>query len=306
VKILKRILTVVIVLIILYFLIAHLIKNWQNIPFGFLQFNIINLIISFVFLLITFLIFVEGWRGIIRKLGNTISFKNAFWIMSSSQIAKYVPGGIWFALGRVYLGKTERLKGEIIVLSVIIETGLTFLVGILLLLFSISFLEQKIFANFLFTIPIFFLFLIALYPPILNRLMNFALSILKKPTVKLHISYVQLLQLSIYFLGLWIAQIIGFYFLINAIYPIALSKIFNLAAAYTLSWMTGFVVIFAPGGLGVREGMMSLLLSPIFHTPLAIAISFIARVWITVFEIIIFFVGLVVKKAANRKKRNEI
>lgn len=302
-RIFKKFLIIIILLIIFSFLISNLIKNWQNIPFNSLRFNLINLIISFVLLCINFLIFVQGWRVIILKLGSNISFKNSFWIMSSSQIAKYVPGGIWFALGRVYLGKSEKLKEEIVALSVVVETGLTFLTGILVFLLSITLMEQKFITNFLFVIPIFFLFLIALYPPLLNKLTNFALRIFKKPAIHLDISFGQILQLSIYFLGLWFAQIIGFYFLINAIYPIALSKIFNLTAAYTLSWMTGFVVIFAPGGLGVREGMMTLLLSPILPTPLAIVMSFITRIWITIFEIVIFFVGLLIKKAGSKKVR---
>jgi len=298
----RNVLATIIVVLIFYFLIANLIKNWQNIPFDSLHFSVVNVVLSFIFLFVNFFLFIQGWKSIVNALGEKVGFKSAFWIISSSQIAKYVPGGIWFALGRVYLGKIEKIKGEIIALSVIIETGLTFLVGILLFFISISLVEQKLFAQFIFIVPIFFLFLIILYPPILNRLMNFALRIIKKPTINLNISYKQLLQLSIYFFGLWIAQIIGFYFLINAIYTISFSKIFILAAAYTLSWMTGFVVIFAPGGLGVREGMMTLLLSTILPTPLAIAISFIARVWITVFEIVVFFIGLSVKRSMQSDK----
>lgn len=304
-RILKRVLTVVVVSIVFYFLITNLVKNWQKIPFDSLHFHSLNLIISYVFLFLNFLIFVEGWRNIMIKFGHSISFKNAFWIISSSQIAKYVPGGIWFALGRVYLGKSRNLKEENVALSVVVETGLTFLVGILLFLLSVSFVSQKIFANFLYIIPIFFLFLLVLYPPILNRVINFALKILKKPNIKITVSYSQILKLSIYFFGLWIAQIIGFYFVINAIYPMPISKIFTLSATYTLSWMTGFVVIFAPGGLGVREGMMTLLLSPILPAPLAIAISFIARIWITLFEIVIFFVGLLVKRLSNLKDNSQ-
>ena len=122
-----------------------------------------NLVISFVFLFINFMIFAEGWRNIIYKLGHNISFKNAFWIVSSSQIAKYIPGGIWFAVGRVYLSRNEKLKEEIVVLSVVVETGLTFLVGILLFLLSVSLSGHRFFDNFLLIVPIFFLFLIALY-----------------------------------------------------------------------------------------------------------------------------------------------
>ena len=75
----------------------------------------------------------------------------------------------------------------------------------------------------------------------------------------------------------------------------------NLVSAYTLAWITGSVAIFAPGGLGVREGVMTLLLSPILPVPLAIALSFITRVWITVFEAVVFFVGLIIQHQTSPK-----
>lgn len=296
----KKFVTVIIISIIFYFLLSHLIKNWNKIPFDNLHFNIINLVISIIFLFINFLIFVEGWRTILIKLGDSIDFKRAFWIMSASQTAKYVPGGIWFVLGRIHLGKETNLGAEKIGLSVIIETMLTFLVGIIIFIFSISFSGYAKLNNFIYVIPALVFFLILLYPPLLSRLANFCLKIVKRPVVNLAISYSELLNLSIYFLGLWIAQIIGFYFLINSIYSIDINRITNLAATYTLSWMSGFIVIFAPGGLGVREGTMSLLLSSFIPTPLAIAISFLSRVWITVFEIVVFFIGFTVHKFSRK------
>ncbi|MGQ9848130.1 MAG: lysylphosphatidylglycerol synthase domain-containing protein [Bacteroidales bacterium] len=295
-KRLKQFISALVVAVIFYFLISNLIKNWQKIPFNNLHFNFINLIISFVFLFINFLIFVEGWRNIIIKLGDSIDFKSAFWIMSVSQTAKYVPGGIWFALGRIHLGKRENLSAEKIGLSVIIETVLTFLVGIIIFIFSTFFGGYAKLNNFIYIIPALIFFLIIIYPPHLNWLTNFCLKIVKRSPINIAISYFDLLNLSIYFLGLWIAQIIGFYFLISSIYSINFNNLTHLAATYTLSWMSGFIIIFAPGGLGVREGIMSLLLSSFIPSPLAIAISFLSRVWITVFEIVVFFIGLAIHK----------
>lgn len=287
---------------IFYFLLLNLIKNWAKIPFQLLHFDIAKIIISFLLLFLNFLFFVEGWRRIIQKLGDPVSFQNAFWIMSASQTAKYVPGGVWFALSRMHLGKEMKLRAEIVGISVIIETALTFLVGISLFIFSQSVVGFRGLKILYYIIPGFIFFFLVLYPPLLNRLLNFPLKILKRPCVDLKISYLQLFHLSIYFFGLWIAQIIGFYFLINSIYPIHISKLPHIASAYTLSWMSGFIVIFAPGGLGVREGMMSLLLSSFIPTPLAIVISFLSRVWITVFEIIVFFIGLFLKRLSARSR----
>lgn len=299
-KILQKVISISIIAIIFYFLIANLIANWQKIPFADLRFEFLSLLVSFAFLLIYFLVFIAGWTNMINELGESIRFSKAFWIISTSQIAKYVPGGIWYTLGRVYLCKMEKMKGEIVFLSVVVETCLLMLTNMVIFLVSINFISDASILNPLLSVAIIFVLLIILYPPLLNRLVNFALKILKRPKMKLEIKYLQMLKLSIYFLISWLAQIMGFYFLINSIYPIALSKIFNLSAVYTLSWITGFIVLFAPAGLGVREATMSLLLSPILLTPLAIATSFITRVWITIFEVVIFFAGLIVRKKTAR------
>ncbi len=303
-KTLKTILTAVVVTAIFYFLIAYLVRNWQKIPFDSLHFNTANLIISFGFLLVNFLLFINGWKLIMRRLGSALNFATAFWIISLSQVAKYVPGGIWFALGRVYLGRAKDLKADAIAISVVIETALTFLACILLLFLSLIFAGKLSAQRTWLVIPAFLVFLVLMQPSVLNWFLGIALKIFRRPAVTLDMSYRQLLELSIYFIGFLVAQLLGFYFLINSIYAVNISKIFELSAAYLISWMSGFVVVFAPGGLGVREGMMTLLLSPILPVPLAIAISFLSRVWLTIFEIVIFITGLIVRKATHRDAAN--
>jgi glycosyltransferase 2 family protein len=298
-KLFIKLITILGILVIFYFLVASLIRNWRNIPFDQLHFNTINLSISFFLLFVYFIIYVAAWRFIILKLGSNVTFKRAFWIIATSQIAKYIPGGAWLVLGRVYIGKSKELRAETITLSVIIETGLTILVSILLFLLSVILAKQRIFNSYLFITPIVLLMLVILYPPILRELINLPLKMVRRPPISFTISRMALLQLVAYFIGLWFAQLIGFYFLINSIYPIGIPKILNLTTAYTLSWITGFVAPFAPGGLGVREGMMALLLSDFIPSPLAIAISFLSRVWILVFEIVLFFIGLAVKRQAT-------
>ena len=303
-KLLQKIVSLIIILVIFYFLITKLMANWQKIPFADLRFDISNLIISFVFLSINFLIFVGVWTKIVNALGEDIRPGKAFWVISTSQMAKYVPGGIWYTLGRVYLCKMEKMNGEIVFLSVVIETCLITLTDIAIFLVATIFLRDLTIFNPLLSVVILIVLFILLYPPFLNRLVNFGLRILRRPKINLAISFLQMLKFSIYFLGIWVAQIIGFYFLINSIYPIDISKIVYIAASYTIAWFVGFIAPFAPGGLGVREGMMTLILSTIFPTPLAIAMSFIQRIWITIFEIAVFFIGLSIKRHFNKSKRD--
>lgn len=300
-KIIKKILSILVILVIFIFLVKNLILNWSKIPFDDLHFNALFLLISFLALIVHFMSYSKSWQEIMRALGSSISFTQSFWMIATTQIAKYVPGRVWYMVGRVYIGKKEKMSGESLAVSMILETCLLLISSSIIFLFSTIVVGKYSFINLSICIILLIVAIVILNPQILSRVINFFLKIFKKPRIKLTVSYLQILKLSIYFFGLWFAQIIGFYFLINAVYPISISKIFTLSAAYTLSWISGFIILFAPGGLGVREGMMTLLLSPILPTPLAIAISFIARVWITIFEIVIFFVGLLIK---NRHKRS--
>jgi uncharacterized membrane protein YbhN (UPF0104 family) len=301
VKVLQRILTVALVCVIFFFLIRSLIANWAQIPFTELRFNTPYLIISFLCLAIYFSLLTRGWSSIVAELGSKVPYGRAFWIVSTSQIAKYIPGGIWYTVGRVYLARTEKVKEEIGLLSVVFETFLLMLTNLIIFLISINFIRGEAYLSPFMSITFIVVILILLYPPLLNKLLNLGLRMLKKPTVKLHARYLSILNISTYFFALWIAQIAGYFFLINSIYQVGIWQLPNLATAYTLSWITGFIVLFAPGGLGVREGMMTLLLSIILPLPLAIAISFITRVWITIFEVLVFFAGLLVRGKPETK-----
>lgn len=299
VKQLQRILTAIFVLVIFYFLTRHLVTNWSQIPFAELRFDPASIAASFLCLAAYFLVLTRGWSAIVAELGGRVAYPRAFWIMSTSQMAKYLPGGVWYTLGRVYLAKAERVTEEIGLLSVVFETFLLMLTDLVIFLAAVNFVQGEPVLSPALSAVFIAVILALLYPPLLNGLLNLALRVLRRPAVRLRAKYAAILRLSVYFFAVWLAQIAGFYFLIRAVYPVPLAHLPNLATAYTLSWITGFVVLFAPGGLGVREGMMTILLSPILPLPLAIAVSFLARVWITVFEITAFFIGLLIRRRAN-------
>lgn len=301
-KLIKKILPIIVVAVIFYFLGKNLVENWSSIPFDELHFNIFLLVISFLCLIPHFLSYAKSWQGVMSALGKPISFSQSFWMIATTQIAKYLPGRVWYMVGRIYVGKKEKLDSQSLAVSMILETCLLIIsVGSIFLIAAIIAGNYDFITLSVYSIPL-VIALVLLIPRILKWVINFGLKVIKKPQVNLELTYLMNIKLSFWFFILWFAQIIGFYFLINAIYYVPFSKIPNLAVAYALSWLIGFIVILTPGGLGVREGTMTFFLSSILPTPLAIAISFIARVWITVFEIIVFFVGLLIR--SKEKKGN--
>jgi hypothetical protein len=69
-----------------------------------------------------------------------------------------------------------------------------------------------------------------------------------------------------------------------------------LPGAFAVSWIIGMVAVFAPAGLGVREGLFALLVDPILKGSLNIIVSLLSRIWITLSEILCFLVVFLLLK----------
>jgi uncharacterized membrane protein YbhN (UPF0104 family) len=258
---------------------------------------------SFLALATYFIIYGRSWQVIMRDLNAPILFSQSIWMIATTQVGKYLPGKVWYIVGRVYVGKQAQIDGKKLTLSMVIETCLVYVTGGIVFSLTTLIAGNYSLTWLIISILLTIAAIIIIHPKILGSISNFLLRILKRPTINLTLTYRQLFQISLYFFGIWIAQIAGFYFLIQAIYPIPLRSLFNLSSAYSLAWISGSLAVFAPGGLGVREGMMALLLSSVLPAPLPIAISFISRVWITIFEAVVFFIGLAVQRRAAVKAK---
>jgi hypothetical protein len=64
------------------------------------------------------------------------------------------------------------------------------------------------------------------------------------------------------------------------------APLLSAASAVAAAYVLGYVAVFAPAGLGVREATLTLLLTPQFGVTTAGAVAVTARLWTTVLEVI--------------------
>ena len=77
-----------------------------------------------------------------------------------------------------------------------------------------------------------------------------------------------------------------------------------LTACFALAWVIGFLSFLTPGGLGVREGLLSLLLSSYMPAPQATLIALICRVWMLSAEIVLAGVAFVLNRHLKKRQKN--
>ena len=137
--------------------------------------------------------------------------------------------------------------------------------------------------------------------------MNWALTLFHKEPITESISYANVMKMLLIAVLSWIVGGIGFYLFVESIFSVPSSHILFLTGALAFSGILGFVALFAPSGLGVREGVLVYLLSYLMPGSVAVIISVLTRLWMTLIEIgltgVIYLSGYLQKRSGKRNGR---
>ncbi|MGQ9707255.1 MAG: lysylphosphatidylglycerol synthase domain-containing protein [bacterium] len=299
---------IAIVILSFYFLINRLLRDWQQIPFSRLHFNPVLLILSYIILLFLHFPFGGyGWKLILLGFGKKLPLMRSTAIITLTQLGKYVPGKVWFTLGRMSFAKRDGIPEAITMTSVVIETGFLLLAAIFLFAIAIILLPRSVvpraaYCSFLLAPCT----LIITYPPILNRILKPLLKWFKQPPFVLQLSYTQLLLILCVYLLDWLVQGIGCFILINSFYPLPLSRLPILLGGYSISWILGFIILIAPAGLGIREGIYTFILKLVMPQPIAIMSALITRIWMSTAEVAMAIICLPVLRKGLRDPEHNL
>jgi hypothetical protein len=140
----------------------------------------------------------------------------------------------------------------------------------------------------LFSIVFFIGLSIALFvPTILKKVFEITFKILKNDFSFPILRNSQLIKVFPSFFLTWLFWSFGFFFLSASIYGEVLP--ITLAFAFPLSGTLAIVALFAPGGLGVREGLLITCML-LYKIPIEIAttISIASRLWFLIGEAVFF------------------
>ena len=144
----------------------------------------------------------------------------------------------------------------------------------------------------------FFTFLISLIliikPKVVFKLYNLLLRLLKKSEVNFKLNPLLALKIFLGYVICWIFYGLSFYFLLRSLGPTITFDIFQPIIIFVLAYQIGYLAFFAPGGIGVRELILTKGLTSFFGE-VAIGISIVARIWNLIVEIISALIALSIK-----------
>ena len=280
--------------ILLFFLISPFVQTHAQLKDVSFRIHWHWLILSFGVLLLYRSVYTYPFAtlmsGITQKL---ISFRTTFRIFHLANITRYLPGRIWGVVRLLSLSHRFGLSKTSVVssltLHVGIETALGGLIGMSLICSpKMRDTAQTVLETFIATntalliltvvgILIVILFLI----PMLSSKAGQFLKTLRDTGVPLFQEPFRYQWLNIFasHIFLWICQGLAFFLFVRSFVPMVWMDAGVLTACFAFAWVIGFLSFLTPGGLGVREGLLSLLLSSYMPAPQATLIALICRAW---------------------------
>jgi len=285
----------ILAIIILGLSAYYFIYNWKSVSAVHWWENPGILSIHIFLLLLTFILFVIGWYSILITTGSYVGIKVAGFTWLTSNVGKYIPGKVFMVAGRIALLSQFGLRKSVAAGNIIWEHVILVLAAIPFSLFILfndaGDFSYKIFAA---TICVLILMLsIALNPIIIQRLINLLLRIFKQPSLEMVLERKAIFKLLSLYLLIWIVYglsgvTLAYAFGFEGRVPMLL--LFNV---YIFSWFIGFISMITPGGIGIREGVLILMISPYIPVAELIVFALLARMtWIIteLFGVIIGFI----------------
>jgi len=292
-QVVKIILKNVILFLIIVFLVSYVIENWNKISEFEYEISWVFLTLSFLFLLGSLFFLPLALQNIVKVLGYEISIRKMCLILFYSQIAKYLPGGIWGYVGRVYLYKKEGMNAHDASTCVFLETLLVLLSGIFIFFLSFWFLDKTpsikwMPIKYIHEIGIFglIILLFLIHPKILNFLWGLIPTRFRKDSLKFDYSYFSLFKPGLFLVFFWLGVGGGFWLLIRSFFCINPYLLPITTGAYVLAWVVGFLAFFTPGGLGAREAVLVLSLNLYLPISISAVTAASARIWWVIGELI--------------------
>lgn len=263
--------------------IFAVVKNWDAVGSAITRFPVwvmaVEILLAFVYVYFT----MASWRVVLNDVGAKVPRAIARRIFFSSQVAKYLPGGVWNFVAAAEIGRDYQISRRRSVCALLVSIVISIVTGLGLAAVAVIYGASDEYAKLWWVIP---LGLILLCPPVLNRLVNLGLRILKREPLESSLTWGATARAALWALVGWL--IVGlqlWLMLINLDMPANISTFWLATGGYALGWVAGFLVFIVPAGVGVREAALGAVLSSAVGPGAVVVVVLLARVFTTVADI---------------------
>ncbi len=247
-----------------------------------------------VSLAITFL----AWHRMMRRLSpqGGGSLRTNFAIYYTTSLAKRIPGAVWYAAGRVALYERLGVNASFTMAALVYESALVFLAGMpTIALLVAPALRAGLASSFTMPGPLALtvvaalavLMLALMWPGTLERLINVTRRALRRPSVEVRVGHWDVLSwLALYVAAHLVGAGIGFFCIVNIVYPVPVAQFAPIALIGVASVVIGLISFLLPFIPLAREASITVLLTAYLPLPMTLIVAILFRLIWTVNDVV--------------------
>jgi hypothetical protein len=277
-------------LAIVGFAVRSLVRNWDELRAQPLDWTLEPgwLVLSAVVVWLMYGLLIAAWRSMLTAWGRGLDFWSAARIWTVSSLGKYLPGKVWAVAGMAVMAQRAGVgagpaTGSAVILQVLaIGTGtaVAALTGWSSLRSAYPGVEGALAALLVISVAAAG---VLLWPASVRRVLRMAAPDAAAASLAPPVGAVAfgIAANTIAWLGYGAAL----WLLARGLLPGAGLGLLRAIAVFTASYLAGFLALFAPGGIGVREGVFILMLQGPIGIGAATALAIASRLLLTLTEL---------------------
>ncbi len=290
--------------ILVWYVWKTVVANWHQVSAYDWSFDPLFMTLSVALFTAAYVFLAWVWGKVLEFSGFPASFRDAWDIYFVGNLGRYIPGKVWTIAGTALMagkrgicpvtaGAASVFAQAYSIISSFVFFGM-FLIFRKLELSGVRY-EWSALGLVVFTV-------VFMIPSNMERMVNLMLKTLKRETVSLGFTVGKAVRIVWWYFLSWLMFGAAFWLFVIAVTgDRSLNPLF-LAGAYAVAYVLGFLAFFVPGGLGVREGLLSVLLSSAMPMGVALLIAFLLRLLVTLIELVCVSVLFFRKGLPNGKK----
>ena len=283
----------VLLLLTVGFIVVALAKQWEDVAASWQSLDIAWRWVAMATAVVlgTYALLIQCWRILLGGWGGHLVYGAATRIWAIANLGRWLPGKVW-AIGALgYMASKEGVSGVAAagssVLGTVLNLGAGLAIAVVLGSDGLEFVAPG-FRVVSIVAAVGFVLGVAALPRLLPPILRAFAQRRGMPIGSQHLSAGELWLATGINLLSWVAYGVAFWMFSRAVTPRISGDPLMFIAVYSASYLAGFLALFAPGGLGVRELALSGLLVGLGMAGQgdAAVLSATSRIWLTVLEVL--------------------
>src|SRR6516162_1643522 len=245
--------------------------QWGQVSRSIDRMGLLTVALALVSVLLGLLMSMQAWRALLAGLGSPLPVPGAARVVFLGQLGKYLPGSVWPILAQMELGTTYRVPRHRSASVAVLAMLLSLLTGLLIAAVTLPFAADS--TPYLWVFIVVPVLVACLHPRVLNPLLDRMLKLARKPGLEQPLSGRALATALFWCFVAWLFNGLQIWLLTSRFgAPLGTAALLAVGG-FAFAWSVGFLVIFAPAGVGVREVLLVTLLTPAVGAGAATAVA---------------------------------